>query len=87
MTARLLSRVQAAQYVGLSPTQFDEEVRAGTFPRPFPLAKTRRVLWDRAALDRALDARMSVTVEVEGFDERRERWRRRARQDRQAAAG
>lgn len=87
MTARLLSRVQAAAYVNLSPNQFDEEVKAGTFPSPFPLARTRRVLWDKAALDRALDARMSVTVEVEGFDERRERWRRRAVQGRQAAAG
>ena len=87
MSARLLSREQAAEYVGLSPSQFDAEVRAGTFPRPFPLARTRRVLWDKAALDRALDARMSVTVEVEGFDERRERWRRRAVQGRQAAAG
>jgi predicted DNA-binding transcriptional regulator AlpA len=81
---RLLSREQAAAYVGLSPAQFDQEVKAGTFPERFPLASTRRALWDRAALDRAMDARMTGSVEQEGFDARRDRWR--ARQDRQANA-
>jgi predicted DNA-binding transcriptional regulator AlpA len=88
MTPRLLSREQAAQYLGISPTQLDAEVRAGTFPPPFRLARTRRTLWDRAALDRALDARLTSVVEIDqggSFDERRERWRR-SRQDRQEAA-
>lgn len=84
-TSRLMSRDQAAAYVGISPTQFDEEVAAGTFPGPFPLARTRRVLWDRVALDRAIDARLTSVVEIaQGgtFDERRNQWRRRrARED------
>jgi predicted DNA-binding transcriptional regulator AlpA len=88
MTPRLLSRDQAAAYLGISPTQLDAEVRAGTFPPPFRLARTRRTLWDRAALDRALDARLTSVVEIDqggSFNERRERWRR-SRQDRQEAA-
>lgn len=75
---RLLSRDQAAAYVGISPTQFDEEVAAGTFPAPFKLAATRRCLWDRVALDRAIDRQLIVAVDAptggEPWDDRRQRW-------------
>lgn len=81
---RLLSREQAAAYVGLSPETFLKEVLAGTFPHPFPLRKAKRKLWDKAELDRALDSRL--TVEIEGDrDERKKRWQ--SRQGRQEAAG
>lgn len=49
---RLLSREQAAEYVGVSPTAFDELV-PGTMPAPTRLG--RRVLWDRHQLDRVVD--------------------------------
>lgn len=64
ITPRLLSREEAAAYVGLSPSQYDEEVRAGTFPQPYPLKKTRRRLFDRMALDRMLDARNAPLADV-----------------------
>lgn len=83
---RLLSREQAAAYVGLSPETFLAEVAAGTFPRPFPLKRTRRRLWDRAEIDRALDARRTVEVEGSGerdWHERERRWH----QNRQKTAG
>lgn len=52
---RLLTLEEAAAYVGLSANTFMQEVRAGTFPGPFPLTETRRRLWDVRALDAAID--------------------------------
>jgi predicted DNA-binding transcriptional regulator AlpA len=51
---RGLSRVQAAEYIGLSPTKFDELVCDGRMPKPAHCG--RRLLWDRRQIDRALDA-------------------------------
>lgn len=73
---RLLSRTEAAAYVGLSASQFDEEVNAGTFPGPVPLRVTRRLVWDRQALDGALDGTRKVNDD-KSWDERREAWTRR----------
>lgn len=85
---RLLSREQAAAYVGLSPNQFEIEVRAGTFPQAYPLKKTRRRLFDKAAIDRALDALNPVKVDdARGWDEQRREWQRRQNKDRSADAG
>jgi len=54
---RMLSREQAAAYLGVSPTLFDAEVAKGLWAQPIRRgAKGGRVTWDRAALDRALDA-------------------------------
>ena len=50
---RGLSRIQASEYVGVSPTKFDQLVADGRMPHPARL--DGRVLWDRLALDRALD--------------------------------
>jgi predicted DNA-binding transcriptional regulator AlpA len=51
---RGLSEPQAAAYVGVSPDTFRAEVKAGRLPQPVRLG--RRVVWDRLALDRAMDA-------------------------------
>jgi predicted DNA-binding transcriptional regulator AlpA len=48
----------AASYCGLSVNTFLREVKAGTLPRPIPLASRRR-LWSRATLDRALAGELS----------------------------
>lgn len=48
---RLLSRVEAATYCGLSPSSFSDWRRRGIVPGPVP--GTHR--WDRKALDGALD--------------------------------
>lgn len=54
LAPRGLSRVEAAAYIGLSVSKFDEMVAAGTMPRPKTIGS--RKLWDRHALDRAFDA-------------------------------
>lgn len=47
-------REQAAEYVGVSATKFDEWVREGVMPRP--ARRDGIVVWDRRALDAAFDA-------------------------------
>ena len=51
---RGLNRVQAAAYVGVSPTLFDEMVQDGRMPQPKRI-NSRRV-WDRRRLDEAFEA-------------------------------
>jgi predicted DNA-binding transcriptional regulator AlpA len=55
---RGLSRVQAAAYIGISPTLFDELVRDGRMPQPVRIKS--RVLWDRLQLDAAFAALSDV---------------------------
>jgi predicted DNA-binding transcriptional regulator AlpA len=54
LAPRGLSRVQAAAYVGVSPTLFDEMVKDGRMPSPVRI--NSRVLWDRLQLDEAFAA-------------------------------
>jgi len=49
-----LSRLEAARYVGVSTTTFDEMVRERLMPRP--KAVGTRVLWDRAQIDLFFEA-------------------------------
>lgn len=51
---RGLSRVEAAGYIGVSPTFFDKLVAAGDMPRPKRLGS--RTIWDVRALDMAFEA-------------------------------
>ena len=51
---RGVNRVQAAAYVGVSPTLFDEMVQDGRMPQPKRI-NSRRV-WDRRQLDEAFEA-------------------------------
>lgn len=61
---RLLSREEAARYVGTSPVTFDQEVQAGIWPAPLRRGPHGgRLTWDRLALDRAAD-RASGLVET-----------------------
>lgn len=50
---RGLSREDAAGYVGIGTTKFDELVADGRMPRPFKI--DGRVLWDIRKLDVAMD--------------------------------
>jgi hypothetical protein len=52
---RMFTRDWAAAYVGLTETQFEVEVVAGTYPDPVIDAGVER--WDRMALDEAIDRR------------------------------
>ena len=51
---RGLSRIQAAEYIGISPSLFDEMVRDGRMPTPAKL--NTRTVWDRLKLDAAFSA-------------------------------
>lgn len=51
---RGLCRVQAAAYVGVSPSLFDEMVRDGRMPAPKRI--NARTVWDIRKLDLAFDA-------------------------------
>jgi predicted DNA-binding transcriptional regulator AlpA len=51
---RGLSRVEAAGYVGVSPSLFDEMVRDRRMPNPKRI--NRRTVWDRKQLDIAFEA-------------------------------
>lgn len=62
-TRRLLSRVEAAGYAGVSPNFFDTMVGDGRMPRP-RVANTRK-LWDVRHLDAAIDA---LPIDGEGDD-------------------
>ena len=46
---RGLSREEAARYVGLGTTKFDEMVKEGKMPKPKRVGS--RTVWDRVALD------------------------------------
>jgi hypothetical protein len=54
LTPRGLSRVQAAAYVGVSPSLFYIMVKDGRMPGPKLI--NSRTVWDRFALDRAFEA-------------------------------
>ena len=51
---RGLSRVQAAAYIGVSPSLFDEMVKDGRMPKPTRI--NARTVWDRIKLDEAFAA-------------------------------
>lgn len=51
---RGLSHDEAAEYLGLGVTLFDDLIKQGVLPEPIKAGG--RVLWDRFALDRAFEA-------------------------------
>jgi hypothetical protein len=51
---RGLSRLQAAEYIGVGPTKFDDLVADGRMPKPKRIDS--RTVWDRAQLDDAFSA-------------------------------
>jgi hypothetical protein len=54
---RYLSRDEAARYLGVSVDVFDDEVRAGRWPRGTGRgARGGRLTWDRQTLDSAADS-------------------------------
>ena len=54
LAPRGLSRVQAAAYIGVSPSLFDEMVKDGRMPKPTRI--NARTVWDRVKLDEAFAA-------------------------------
>jgi hypothetical protein len=76
---RLLSLDLAAAYCGLSPNAFAADI--GTL-WPGPIEGTRRKLWDRLALDQAIDSLPGAAVQsgpkslAQTREARREAWGR-----------
>lgn len=71
-------RREAASYVGVSPPTFDKLVSQGSMPRPISIGKRR--IWDRVALDRALDLLSGVQTDDHAqriVDSPLDEWRRR----------
>jgi predicted DNA-binding transcriptional regulator AlpA len=54
LAPRGLSRTQAAEYIGVSPSLFDEMVKDGRMPEPMRI--NARTVWDRVKLDQAFVA-------------------------------
>ena len=64
---RCLSRQEAARYVGISVTLFDELVDERAMPKPFEIRS--RKLWDIRALDAAIDALADQAAQASEWDE------------------
>jgi len=58
---RALNRAEAASYVGIGTTKFDELVKDRRMPSPFKI--DGRVLWDIRLLDAALDNLVMATAD------------------------
>ena len=54
LAPRGLSRVQAAEYIGVGVTKFDQMVEDGRMPKPKRI--DCRIVWDRIKLDEAFAA-------------------------------
>jgi predicted DNA-binding transcriptional regulator AlpA len=63
---RGLSRDEAAMYIGISATKFDEMVIDGRMPPPVKI-DTRRV-WDIRSLDLAFDALSTQNPQTNSWD-------------------
>jgi len=55
VTARCLSKVQAAHYLGISPNTFARMVEQGEAPPPIKIS-ARRLVWDKRQLDALIDS-------------------------------
>lgn len=60
---RGLNREQAADYIGVSASLFDEMVKDGRMPKPKRI--NARMVWDRRGLDEAFDRLPSIDGSVE----------------------
>jgi predicted DNA-binding transcriptional regulator AlpA len=54
LAPRGLSRTEAAAYIGVSPSLFDEMMKDGRMPSPKKI--NSRTVWDRKRLDEAFEA-------------------------------
>lgn len=62
---RGLSRQEAARYVGISTTKFDELTSEGQMPQPFRIGS--RTIWDLRKLDAAFDLLSEPEKEIDSF--------------------
>ena len=76
LTPRILTREEAAAYLGLGVSAFDMRVKAGKLPKPLPADIYGRARFDRGAIDRQLDLDSGLT-DSKGIDasEALRKWR------------
>jgi hypothetical protein len=74
---RGLRRVEAAIYVGVSPTKFDELVGDGRMPRPIAIDGV--TVWDLVQLDQAFEALAGSGEKVNPWDQTK--WNREHRKE------
>jgi predicted DNA-binding transcriptional regulator AlpA len=67
LAPRGLSRVQAAEYIGVGVTKFDEMVDDGRMPKPKRI--DGRVIWDRIKLDAAFAAQEDAAEPKNEWDD------------------
>lgn len=63
LSPRLVGRADAAYYVGVGTTLFDDLVRQGMMPRPKAIGSRR--LWDLRELDKAIDELPEAGISVQ----------------------
>lgn len=68
---RGLTHAEAADYCGTTVANFDQQVAAKRLPAALSLVGRKKV-WDRVALDRALDAMSGVSAELTTEQRKRE---------------
>jgi predicted DNA-binding transcriptional regulator AlpA len=61
-----LSRVEAASYIGVSPSLFDELVKDGRMPKPIGI--NARKVWDRRRIEEAFTQLADDSVEINTWD-------------------
>ena len=66
LTKRGLSRIEAANYIGVGASKFDEMVKDGRMPQPIQI--DRRVIWDCRRLDVAFEE-LSSDAGINPWDE------------------
>jgi predicted DNA-binding transcriptional regulator AlpA len=64
---RGLNRNAAAEYIGVSPSLFDEMVKDERMPKP--ISVNSRKVWDRWAIDRAFTALAGGNIQTAPADE------------------
>lgn len=62
LAPRGLRRTEAAAYLGVSVSLFDDMIHEGVMPKPLRFGG--RVFWDRHAIDRALDQMMAAQIDT-----------------------
>lgn len=69
---RLLNKGAAARYCGVSRPTFDKWVAAGLFPPSVSITK----MWDRKAIDIALDKMSGLSPDLASGEDTYDRWKR-----------
>ena len=54
ISARLITKTMAAEYVGVGTIKFTELVDCGVMPKPVQLSE-RKIMWDKQDLDIAIE--------------------------------